>query len=99
VKGKTNLIHIRKRFISWQPVIGWSTIIRKRNIIRNRQVFKAYPDARYWYAVSLRANQHFAEARSQIDSFLMIHTWMDERVDSGWQGTGRSEVYRNNPKE
>jgi len=38
----------------------------------------AYPDARYWYAVTLRANQHYAEALVQITAFLEKHTQMDE---------------------
>ncbi len=39
---------------------------------------KAYPDARYWYAVTLRANQKYAEALIQITAFLEKHTEMDE---------------------
>src|SRR5450755_132462 len=39
---------------------------------------KAYPDARYWYAVTLRANQHYQDAHAQIDTFLQKHTQMDE---------------------
>ena len=39
---------------------------------------KAYPDARYWYAVTLRANQKYAEALVQITAFLEKHTEMDE---------------------
>src|SRR5450755_4662465 len=39
---------------------------------------KAYPDARYWYAVTLRANQKYAEALVQINAFLEKHTQMDE---------------------
>jgi OmpA-OmpF porin, OOP family len=39
---------------------------------------KAYPDARFWYAVTLRANQKYPEAHVQIDSFLEKHTQMDE---------------------
>jgi len=39
---------------------------------------KAYPDAQYWYAVSLRANQHYAEALAQITAFLEKHTEMDD---------------------
>jgi OOP family OmpA-OmpF porin len=41
---------------------------------------KAYPDARYWYAVTLRANQNYTEAHLQIDSFLLKHTQMDEML-------------------
>lgn len=37
----------------------------------------AYPDARYWYAVTLRANQHYAEALVQINAFLEKHTQLD----------------------
>jgi OmpA-OmpF porin, OOP family len=39
---------------------------------------KAYPDAQYWYAVTLRANQHYAEALVQINVFLEKHTQMDD---------------------
>ncbi len=39
---------------------------------------KAYPEARYWYAVTLRANQKYAEALVQINAFLEKHTEMDE---------------------
>ncbi len=39
---------------------------------------KAYPDARFWYAVTLRANQKYAEALVQITAFLEKHTQMDE---------------------
>jgi OOP family OmpA-OmpF porin len=38
---------------------------------------KAYPDAKYWYAVTLRANQKYAEALVQITAFLEKHTEMD----------------------
>jgi OmpA-OmpF porin, OOP family len=43
---------------------------------------KAYPDARYWYAVTLRANQKYAEALVQITAFLEKHTQMDELLIS-----------------
>ena len=39
---------------------------------------KAYPAARYWYAVTLRANQKYPEARAQIDTFLVKYTQMDD---------------------
>src|SRR5450755_4023925 len=39
---------------------------------------KAYPDAQYWYAVTLRASQHYAEALVQINSFLEKHTQIDD---------------------
>jgi OmpA-OmpF porin, OOP family len=39
---------------------------------------KAYPDARFWYAVTLRANQKYSEALIQITAFLEKHTQMDE---------------------
>ena len=39
---------------------------------------KAYPDAQYWYAVTLRANQHYAEALVQINAFLEKHTQLDD---------------------
>jgi OmpA-OmpF porin, OOP family len=38
----------------------------------------AYPDARYWYAVTLRANQKYAEALVQITAFLDKHTQLDD---------------------
>jgi OmpA-OmpF porin, OOP family len=41
---------------------------------------KAYPDARYWYAVTLRANQHYAEALIQITAFLEKHTQLDDNL-------------------
>ncbi len=39
---------------------------------------KAYPAARFWYAVTLRANQKYPEALVQINAFLEKHTEMDE---------------------
>jgi OOP family OmpA-OmpF porin len=39
---------------------------------------KAYPAAKYWYAVTLRANQKYPEALVQITAFLEKHTQMDE---------------------
>ena len=39
---------------------------------------KAYPDAQYWYAVTLRANQQYAEALVQITAFLEKHTQLDD---------------------
>jgi outer membrane protein OmpA-like peptidoglycan-associated protein/tetratricopeptide (TPR) repeat protein len=39
---------------------------------------KAYPAARYWYAVTLRANKNYPEATLQITAFLEKHTQMDE---------------------
>jgi OOP family OmpA-OmpF porin len=39
---------------------------------------KAYPDARYWYAVTLRANQKYPEALVQINAFLEKHTQLDD---------------------
>ncbi len=39
---------------------------------------RAYPEARYWYAVTLRTNQNYAEAFVQITAFLDKHTQMDE---------------------
>ena len=39
---------------------------------------KAYPAARYWYAVTLRANQKYSDALQQINIFLEKHTEMDE---------------------
>jgi OOP family OmpA-OmpF porin len=81
VKGKTNLDPHQ------EAVYHLATCYRIVNDYQKAEKYykesikfseKAYPDARYWYAVTLRANQHFAEARSQIDSFLLIHTQMDE---------------------
>ena len=86
VKGKTNLDPHQ------EAVYQLATCYRMVNDYKKAEPFykesvkfseKAYPDARYWYAVSLRANQHYAEARSQIDSFLMIHTQMDELLIAG----------------
>lgn len=39
---------------------------------------KAYPAARYWYAVTLRANGEFPEALVQVNAFLEKHTQMDD---------------------
>jgi OmpA-OmpF porin, OOP family len=81
VKGKTNLDPHQ------EAVYQLATSYRMVNDYQKAEKYykesikfseKAYPDARYWYAVTLRANQHFADARTQIDSFLMIHTQMDE---------------------
>src|SRR5579863_3782442 len=81
VKGKTNLDPHQ------EAVYKLATSYRMVNDYKKAEKYykesvkfseKAYPDARFWYAVTLRANQHFAEARSQIDSFLLIHTQMDE---------------------
>jgi outer membrane protein OmpA-like peptidoglycan-associated protein/tetratricopeptide (TPR) repeat protein len=81
VKGKTNLDPHQ------EAVYQLATSYRMVNNYQKAEKYykesikfseKAYPDARYWYAVTLRANQQFAEARLQIDSFLMIHTQMDE---------------------
>ena len=81
VKGKTNLDPHQ------EAVYQLATCYRMVNDYQKAEKYykesikfseKAYPDARYWYAVSLRANRQFADARSQIDSFLMIHTQMDE---------------------
>jgi OmpA-OmpF porin, OOP family len=81
VKGKTNLDPHQ------EAVYQLATCYRMVNDYQKAEKYykesikfseKAYPDARYWYAVSLRANKQFAEARAQIDSFLMIHTQMDE---------------------
>lgn len=38
----------------------------------------SYPAARYWYAVTLRANQKYPEALIQINAFLEKHTQMDD---------------------
>ncbi len=39
---------------------------------------KAYPAARYWYAVTLRANGNYPEALIQITAFLEKYTLMDD---------------------
>jgi OmpA-OmpF porin, OOP family len=39
---------------------------------------KAYPAARYYYAVTLRANQKYTEALVQITAFLDKHTQLDD---------------------
>ncbi len=36
---------------------------------------KAYPAARYWYAVTLRANKEYPEALVQINLFLEVIRW------------------------
>src|ERR1700759_992437 len=81
VKGKTNLDPHQ------EAVYQLATCYRMINDYKKAEKYyqesikfseKAYPDARYWYAVALRANQHFAEARLQIDSFLMIYTQMGD---------------------
>jgi OOP family OmpA-OmpF porin len=81
VKGKTNLDPHQ------EAVYQLATSYRMINNYKKAEKYyqesikfseKAYPDARYWYAVALRANQHFAEARLQIDSFLMIYTQMGD---------------------
>jgi outer membrane protein OmpA-like peptidoglycan-associated protein len=41
---------------------------------------QAYPSARYWYAVTLRANQKYAEALVQITAFLEKHTQLDDQL-------------------
>jgi outer membrane protein OmpA-like peptidoglycan-associated protein len=41
---------------------------------------KAYPDARYWYAVTLRANQEYAEALVQITAYLEKHSQLDDKL-------------------
>jgi OmpA-OmpF porin, OOP family len=41
---------------------------------------KAYPNARYWYAITLRANGNYKEALVQITAFLEKHTGMDEML-------------------
>ncbi len=85
VKGKTNLDPHQ------EAVYQLATSYRMINDYQKSEKYykeaikfsaAAYPDARYWYAVSLRANQRFAEARLQIDSFLLIHTQMDELLIS-----------------
>jgi OmpA-OmpF porin, OOP family len=41
---------------------------------------QAYPNARYWYAVTLRANGDYKEALVQITAFLDKHTAMDDML-------------------
>src|SRR5450432_4106578 len=81
VKGKTNLDPHQ------EAVYQLATSYRMINDYQKAEKYykesikfsgKAYPDARYWYAVTLRANQHYEEAHAQIDSFLQKHTQMDE---------------------
>ncbi len=81
VKGKTNLDPhqeaVYKLATSYRMINDYKKAeIYYKESIKFRET--AYPDARYWYAVTLRANQQFAEARVQIDSFLLIHTQMDD---------------------
>ena len=56
-------------------------IIRKqKNIIKRQSDSRRTPirHARYWYAVTLRANQKYPEALIQINAFLEKHTQMDD---------------------
>ena len=39
---------------------------------------KAYPASRYWYAVTLRTNQKYADAFREISLFLEKHTQLDD---------------------
>ena len=43
---------------------------------------KAYPEARYWYAVTLRAKKNYPEALVQVNTFLENHTEMDQLLIS-----------------
>jgi OmpA-OmpF porin, OOP family len=85
IKGKTNLDPHQ------EAVYQLATSYRMINDYQKAEKFykesikfsaKAYPDARYWYAVTLRANGQFTEAHAQIDTFLQKHTGMDELLTS-----------------
>jgi outer membrane protein OmpA-like peptidoglycan-associated protein len=81
VKGKANLDPHQ------EAVYQLATSYRKINDYQKAEKYykesikfseKAYPEARYWYAVTLRANQQYAQARLQIDSFLLKYTEMGD---------------------
>ena len=40
----------------------------------------AYPDAKYWYAATLRANRKYSEALVQINAYLEKHTQLDDQL-------------------
>ena len=40
----------------------------------------AYPYARYWYAVSLRSNNKFGEAKAELNTFIKENSGSEEKV-------------------
>jgi OOP family OmpA-OmpF porin len=81
VKGKTNLDPHQ------EAVYQLATCYRIINDYQKAEKYykesigfsqKAYPAARYWYAITLRANKNYPEALVQITAFLEKHTHMDE---------------------
>ena len=81
VKGKTNMDPHQ------EAVYQLATSYRMINDYQKAEKYykesigfseKSYPDARYWYAVTLRANQEYPEALVQITAFLDKHTQMDD---------------------
>jgi OOP family OmpA-OmpF porin len=83
VKGKTNLDPHQ------EAVYELATCYRMINDYQKAEKYykeavgfpeKAYPDARYWYAVTLRANQQYAEALVQITAYLDKHTELNNML-------------------
>jgi outer membrane protein OmpA-like peptidoglycan-associated protein len=83
VKGKTNVDPHQ------QAVYQLATCYRMINNYQKAEKYykesigfseKAYPDAKYWYAVTLRANKNYAEALVQITGYLEKHTELDENL-------------------
>ena len=83
VKGKANLDPHQ------EAVYHLATCYRMINDYQKAEIYykesvgfseKAYPDAKYWYAVTLRANQKYAEALVQITAFLEKHTELDQQM-------------------
>ena len=83
VKGKTNVDPHQ------QAVYQLATCYRMINDYQKAEKYykesvgfseKAYPDAKYWYAVTLRANKNYAEALVQITAYLEKHTELDENL-------------------
>jgi OmpA-OmpF porin, OOP family len=83
VKGKTNVDPHQ------EAVYQLATCYRMINNYQKAEKYykesigfseKAYPDAKYWYAVTLRANKNYAEALVQITAYLEKHTELDENL-------------------
>src|ERR1700743_2051756 len=83
VKGKTNLDPHQ------EAVYQLATSYRMINDYKKAEKYykesigfseKAYPAAKYWYAVTLRANQKYAEALVQITAFLEKHSQLDDQL-------------------
>jgi OmpA-OmpF porin, OOP family len=86
VKGKTNMDPHQ------EAVYQLATSYRMINDYQKAEKYykestgfseKSYPDAKYWYAVTLRANQKYPEALIEITAFLDKHTQMDELLIAG----------------